>query len=100
MNNNTNSNNKYYSALHGSDDFFDGTFSDDVSYFEKDSDDDEDYDDDEDEYDDTLPMNYSHDSDDDIHKDIGTRGGVRLEMRGRNINGAMQESLTLDECNG
>ena len=80
--------------MHGSDDFF----SDDVSYFEKDSDDEE-YDDDDDDYD-TLPMNYSHDSDDDIHKDIGTRVGVRLEMRGRNINGAMQESLTLDECNG
>jgi hypothetical protein len=89
-----NNGSKVYSALHGSDDFF----SDDVSYFEKDSDDEE-YDDDDDDYD-TLPMNYSHDSDDDIHKDIGTRGGVRLEMRGRNINGAMQESLTLDECNG
>lgn len=98
-------NNKYYSALHGSDDFFDGTFSDDVSYFEKDSDDDEeDYDDDD--YD-TLPMNYSHDSDDDVHN-VSSRnggggggGGVRLEMRGRNVsNGVMHESLTLDECNG
>jgi len=91
---NYNNGNMVYSALHGSDDFF----SDDVSYFENDSDDEE-YEDDDDDYD-TLPMNYSHDSDDDVHNEISTRGGVRLEMRGRNVNGAMHESLTLDECNG
>ncbi len=98
----SNANNKHYSALHGSDDFFDGTFSDDVSYFEKDSDDDEEYDNDD--YD-PFPMNYSHDSDDDDHNDSspnngGGGGGLRLEMRGRKSNGAMHESLTLDECNG
>ncbi len=98
---NNSNNNKYYSALHGSDDFFDGTFSDDVSYFEKDSDDDDDYDNDDD---DKLSMNYSHDSDDDVHNDSsgnnGSGGGrLRLEMRGRNSIVA-NESLTLDECNG
>ena len=71
-----------YAALHGSDDFFSGTFSDDVSIREKDSD--EEFDDE-----------YSYDSDDDIQR----KGGMRLEMGGiheMDANGG----LTLDECNG
>ncbi len=71
-----------YAALHGSDDFFNGTFSDDVSIREKDSD--EEFDDE-----------YSYDSDDDIQR----TGGMKLEMGGiheMDANGG----LTLDECNG
>jgi hypothetical protein len=71
-----------YSVLHGSDDFFNGTFSDDVSIREKDSD--EEFDDE-----------HSYDSDDDIQG----KGRTRLEMSGiheMDANGG----LTLDECNG
>lgn len=69
-----------YAAL-GSDDFFNGTFSDDISYRGKDSDEEED--------DDSMK---SFDSDEE-------GGGIKLEL------GGMQEldangGLTLDECNG
>ena len=71
-----------YSVLHGSDDFFNGTFSDDVSIREKDSDE---------EFDDV----YSYDSDDDIQG----KGGTRLEM-GMIHEADANGGLTLDECNG
>ena len=71
-----------YSVLHGSDDFFNGTFSDDVSIREKDSDE---------EFDDV----YSYDSDDDIQ----VKGGTRLEM-GMIHEADANGGLTLDECNG
>ena len=71
-----------YSVLHGSDDFFNGTFSDDVSIREKDSD--EEFDDE-----------YSYDSDDDIQG----KGGTRLEM-GMIHEADANGGLTLDECNG
>lgn len=66
-----------YAALHGSDDFFNGTFSDDISFRGKDSDDE-------------MSEN-SYDSDEE--------GGLQLELGGiheLDANGG----LTLDECNG
>ena len=69
----------------GSDDYFNGTFSDDISFGRKDSDNEDDYD---------FDMD-SYDSDD----DAGDGGGVALEMGGiheLDANGG----LTLDEVNG
>lgn len=73
-----------YAALHGNDDFFNGTFSDDISFRGKDSDDDE-------------MSEGSYDSDEEAAR--GGGGGVRLEMSGMHELDA-NGGLTLDECNG
>ena len=98
-----------YSILHGSDDYFNGTFSDDISIHEKDVDDDDYFDDEYDyeynnENDEKEMQEYSDDDEDDYDEDDAANSSrtkaVTLEMVGSIHEMEANGGLTLDECNG